>query len=100
MYSFDEPFRRLRKACAEGDDIVPLCFVFPFFVLVFPRLLRSDAELYDGCAVREVLGFCVLANKSDDRKLIQVHIVTPSFCPVCLGTQKQRRLLPNQASAF
>jgi hypothetical protein len=52
MCSFDEPFRHLRKACAEGDDVVPLCFVFPLFILALPRLLRGDAELYNGGAVR------------------------------------------------
>jgi hypothetical protein len=58
------------------------------------------AELYNGCAVREVLGFCVLANKSDDRELIEVHIVYSFFLPCLLGHPEAKAAAPKPSECF
>ena len=44
MCSFDEPACHLRKACAEGNDFVPLRLFFPRSVVVLPRFLSGDAD--------------------------------------------------------
>ena len=71
--AFDEPVRQLREAFAEGGDVMPLSLFFPLVVLVLPGLLRCDGELRDRGAIRQIFRFGILADESDDRKLIEVH---------------------------
>ena len=71
--AFHEPVGQLLEAFAERDDVMPLGLFFPLIVLVLPRLFGRDGELRDRGAIRQIFGFGVLADKSDDRKLIEVH---------------------------
>ena len=93
--AFSEPVRQLREALAESGDVMPLGLFFPLVVLVLPGLLGRDGELRDRSAIRQILGFGVLANESDDRKLIEVHNeFFPSFCPAVLGRKNARLVAP------
>jgi hypothetical protein len=62
--AFRKPVGQLREAFAERDHVVPLRPFLPLLVLVLPGLLRCDGELRDGRAVRQVLGFGVLADET------------------------------------
>jgi hypothetical protein len=46
------------------------CVLFFFALLVLPGLLGGDGEFDDGCTVRQVLGFGVFADESNDTELI------------------------------
>jgi hypothetical protein len=55
---------------------VPLRFVLPFAAVVLPGLGGRDGELGDERAVRQLLGFGVPADESDDGELIEVHVLS------------------------
>ena len=71
--AFVEAGSYLLEAFAEGNNVVPLGLFFPLVVVVLPGPLCSYRELHDGRAVRQELQFGIFAEKSNDRKLIQVH---------------------------
>ena len=87
---FGEAVGHLGEALAEGDDVVPLGAVFPLVVFVLPGFLSGDAEFEDGCAVWQVFGFDVFADKADDRKLIEAHGVFFFFLPCCAWAPKSK----------
>lgn len=68
---------------------MPLGLFFPLVVLVLPGFLGRDGELRDWGAIRQILGFGVLAEESDDRKLIEVHVSFFFFLPCCAWAQKR-----------
>jgi hypothetical protein len=87
--AFDQPVGELGEALAECDNVVPLGLFFPLIVLILPRLLRGDGELRDWRSVWHIFGFCVRAAKTDNCKLIQVHVNFP-LSALCLGTLFRR----------
>jgi len=86
--AFPEPVRQLRETLAERDHVMPLCPFLPLVFLVLPGLLSRDGEFRDRGPVRQILGFGVLADEADDRKLIEVHVVF-LFRPCCAWAQKR-----------
>ena len=92
--AFHKAVRQLLEAFAESGDVMPLGLFFPLVVLVLPGLLGRDGEFGDRCAIRQILGFGVLADESDDRKLIEVHVSFFLFCPVVLGHKNARLVAP------
>ena len=49
-------------------------FLFPLVFVVLPRPRGRDGKFRYGSAVRQLLGFGVPADESDNRKLIEVHV--------------------------
>jgi hypothetical protein len=98
MCSFGESVGHLRKRCAEGNDVMALRFFSPRIVLGLPRFLSRDAELDHGNAVREMLCFCILADKSDDRELIGSYNFV--FSALLLGHPRARAAAPKPSECF
>ena len=73
MRAFDESVGELREGFPERNDAMPLRLFLPAIVLVLPGALGCDREFRDGSAIWQRLGLGVLADKSDDRKLIEIH---------------------------
>ena len=80
---------------------MPLRLAFPFLLLTLPGLLRRDRELHDWRADGQKLGFGMVADKANDRKLIEVHDKFSFFLAVlCLGTQTQVAAVPQPSDSF
>ena len=52
--ALDKTIRDLSESGTKGHYVVPLRFLLPLFVLIFPRFFRGDAELRNGRAVRQL----------------------------------------------
>ena len=68
MCAFHEPSGQLGEVLAKSRDIVSLSFLLPSAFLVLPGAFGGDREFRGGSAIRQLLGFGVLPNKSDNRK--------------------------------
>jgi hypothetical protein len=91
--AFYQARRHLGEALSEREDVVPLRSLFPRAFLVLPGLSGRHRKLCDGGAVRQLLGFGVAADESDDCKLIDVHECF-FLSARCLGTRKREAAAP------
>ena len=83
----------------KRQHVVPLGSLFPLAFVVLPGPRGRNGKFRDGGAAGQLLGIRVLADESDDRKLIEVHVCS-LFLPVCLGTEERVAAAPKPSECF
>src|SRR5262249_16224893 len=96
---------RIFGKLSKSNDAMPVGATLPFILVVLPRLFRRHRQRGHGRAARRVMEVGVLADKSDDRKLIHIHGVfslkLAFFCPnVFWGTQGRTAPLLKRRECF
>ncbi len=89
----------LGGARSEREHVVPLRFLIPLTFIVLPGPGGCNRQFCNRRAVWKVFDLGVATDESDDRKLIEVHVIS-FFLPVCRGTLKRVAAAPNPSKCF